>query len=176
MKTLLYIAALWCSHTLVGQTSITFAGETGAMLVQPFTTDKTPLSIGGQFKLDWRSRGTAYRFAEFGIDKFRFVWQDTKKDFSFTYLRLTTGWRMYPGGTYGMYAEMGLGAFGLITDGYSSGDDALHLGAGVSPGFGYAGKSLCIGIQLPVHLTAYAGIGVNPTIHAGFHIVPKSAR
>lgn len=165
-----FLFVLAFSLLSTAQTAFTLGGSVSTMLIPPsFKVDGTPIGIGGFGKFFWQTGPYDFKFIEAGGESFKFIWDDSGREFTWNYLRLTFGQRNFFFGDNGFYVEYSVGFHGFVSSGYRR-KERPYPGAGAGFGLGFSGKVLSVGLNLNGSFNTGIGGVINPMLYLGLNL------
>jgi hypothetical protein len=177
------LASLFCLtsvfNQLPAQARVLIAGRVSTIASPEVEFFGRKMGFGPMVKVDWVTKKEKHRFVEVSLDFYKLIdgyersyFISVPHGYTLNIFKASYGHRsFFQGGTTGMYAEAGLGV--LLSDAKGALDDELNktigLTGALTPGFGYAGNNLDIGLKSTFAYTD-GDVVVMPVVHFGLRL------
>jgi hypothetical protein len=164
---------------LPAQARVLIAGRVSTIASPEVEFFGRKMGFGPMVKVDWVTKKERHRFVEVSFDIYKLIdgyvrsyFISVPNGYTLNIFKASYGHRSFlQGGSTGIYAEAGLGV--LLSDANGALDDELNksigLTAAFTPGVGYAGNNLDIGLKSTF---AYSDgdVVVMPVFQLGFRL------
>lgn len=173
MRFLLILAIVFLSALAQAQPFATLAGH-GGIILAPDVEMKNAVGQGVLVKLEWQKYPGAMRMLSVIYDDFLLIEpaRDSHNEYNVTLTSITYGRRTYISSKpYGAYIDIEVGPTFSSVQGSSDPKANSTTGIGLSliPGFGYAGRIFCIGLQGQIAPSLRGDTYIAAALNAGFH-------